>query len=203
MRNKVIENMTISAIFIAVIALMSFVPYVGYVTIPGTPISICTIHVVVILAGLLFGWKQGLITGTAFGLLSLIIAATMPKAPSDALFVNPMVSVFPRAFFGLAAGLLFDLVKKLKNIGARTVLYVVVCVFATVLHTCLVLLMLWAFNRDSFSDPFLLIVGVLFTVNGLIEVLLAAFLVPTLALGIGKAKKKYDVYASHEEVKQE
>ena len=63
MKNKRIENMTISAIIIALIALMTFVPYVGYLTIPGTPISICTIHIVVLLTALLFGWKQGFVAG--------------------------------------------------------------------------------------------------------------------------------------------
>ena len=190
--------MTISAILIAVIALMSFIPYVGYITIPGTPISICTIHIVVILAALLFGWKQGLVAGLAFGLLSLIMAATMPKAPSDVLFVNPLVSVFPRALFGLVAGLLFDAAKKIKNIGGRSIVYVVICVFATFLHTCLVLFMLWVFNREAFGDPFLLIMSVLFTVNGLIEITSAAILVPIVAIPVGHAKQKYNVYASYD-----
>ena len=127
------------------------------------------------------------------------MAATMPKAPSDTLFINPLISVFPRALFGLVAGLLFGAAKKIKNIGGRATLYVVISVFATFLHTCLVLLMLWVFNRESFGDPFLFIMSVLFTVNGLIEIVSAAVLVPTIAIPVGHAKQKYNVYAAKEE----
>ncbi len=196
MRNKVIEKMTISAILIAIIVMMSYIPYVGYITIPGTPISICTIHIVVILAALLFGWDQGLVAGLTFGLFSLIIAATSPKGPGDAYFVNPLVSVLPRVLFGVISGLIFTLLRKIKNIGVRSVAYVVGAVLCTAIHTTLVLFMLWLCNINDFgSEPFSLIVSTLIAINGLIEMGSAGIIVPTLALGIGKARKKYDAYA--------
>lgn len=194
MRNKRIEAMTISAIIIAIIAIMSFVPYVGYIAIPGTPISVCTIHIVVILSAILFGWKQGIVAGLAFGGFSLLRAACMPSSPSDVLFVNPMVSVFPRILFGAIAGFMFDYVKRIRTLPVRTVLYVLASIFATAIHTTLVLVMLWVFNRDSFSDPFMLIIGTLVAVNGAIEMVSAGIIVPLLAKPIGKARKEHDPY---------
>jgi len=195
MKNKRIEAMTISAIFIAIIAIMSFVPYVGYISIPGTPISICTIHIIVILAALLFGWKQGLVAGFTFGILSLVKAACMPVAVSDVLFVNPMVSVLPRVLFGVISGLIFDYLKRIRHVSIRTISYVIGAIFCTALHTTLVLAALWLFNRESFSDPFLLIIGCLIAVNGAIEMISAGIIVPLLAKPIGKVRKQYDPYS--------
>ena len=76
MKNKVVERIAISAIIIALIAVMSFVPQVGYVAIPGTPISVTTIPVVVILFAWIFGWKEATVAGLAFGVLSMARAYT-------------------------------------------------------------------------------------------------------------------------------
>lgn len=200
MRNKRIQSMAVSAILIAIIALMTFVPYVGYLTIPGTPISICTIHVVVLLAALLFGWKQGLVAGTAFGVLCLLKAIIMPTSPTDVLFINPMVSVLPRMIFGALSGLVFDFLKRIRNIPFRSVMYIIACVFCTLIHTALVLSALWFFNKEFSSSAFMLVFGSVLSINAVIEVISAAILAPGLALAIGKAKKKYNPYVVDEKL---
>lgn len=195
MNNKVVQQMSLSALIIAIIAIMTFVPYVGYIS--AGAVSICTIHIIVLLCGLLFGWKQGLVAGFAFGIFSLIKAAAMPSSPNDVLFINPLISLLPRMVFGALSGLVFSLIKKIEDLGARTVLYVIFSILLTLFHSALVLTMLYLFSRNSFGDNFVNVMIVLLSINTLIETISAAILVPALSIPIGKAIPKFNPYARH------
>ncbi|MFA6675479.1 MAG: ECF transporter S component [Bacilli bacterium] len=194
MKNKVIREMTLSAAIIAIIAIMSYVPYVGYITIAGIA-SICTIHIVVLVCALLFGWKQGLVAGIAFGLFSLLKALTMPASSIDFAFVNPLISILPRAIFGLVAGLLFSLIKKMPSVSWRTVLYVCASIILTIFHSFLVLLMLWFFRQSlAFNNNFMNVLSAIIAVNALIELIAAGILVPMIAWPLSKAFPQYNPY---------
>ena len=141
MKNKAIENIVLNALIIAIIAVMTFVPYVGYISIPGTPISITTIHIAVIIFAWMFGWSKGIVAGLAFGVMSLIKAAAMPVSPSDVYFVNPLISVLPRLLFGFIAGLGFDLLKLIRKPRLRFWIDVIFVPILVILHTTTVLVM--------------------------------------------------------------
>lgn len=196
MKNKVIFQMTLSAIIIAIIVVMSYVPYVGYISIGG--VSITTIHIFVLLVALLFGWKQGLIAGITFGLFSLFIGLTRPSSPVDFAFVNPLISVLPRATFGFLSGLIFDLVKKIKPLHVRSILYVVTSIIMTMFHTAFVLLMLWAFKSTLvFNDNFMAVLTVIISINAIVEMSSAGIVVPLLAWPLSKAFPQYSPYQIH------
>ncbi len=81
-------------------------------------ISLTTSHLPTILIALLFGPVYGLVVGLVFGLTTLIRAMTMPIMPLDPLFMNPLVSVLPRACIGPVAYAIYRLVHKANdNIG--------------------------------------------------------------------------------------
>lgn len=61
----------------------------------------------VIIGAILEGPAVGVIIGFLFGLSSLVNAAVAPSGPSDVLFTNPLVSVFPRLFIGVVAWLIY------------------------------------------------------------------------------------------------
>lgn len=195
MKNERIQQMAISAILIAIIALMTFTP-IGYITI-GTVFSICTIHIVVLLSAMLFGWKQGLISGLAFGLFCLLKAVIMPTAVTDTLFINPLVSVLPRVIFGGVSGLVFDYLRRIKNKGVRTAMFMIFSGLCTMLHTALVLGSLWIFNQDMFDIGIKLFITTIIGLNFLVECVGAILLVPTLGWAIGMAKKKYNPYGDN------
>lgn len=198
MKNKAIQEMTLSAVIIAIIAAMSFIPYVGYITIAGFA-SICTIHIVVLICALMFGWKQGLVAGFAFGLFSLLKALTMPASSVDFAFVNPLISVLPRMIFGALAGFLFSLIKKVSSISARSVLFVVASVLLTLIHSAMVLLMLWAFKSTlAFNDNFFNVLQAIIAVNAIIEMCSAGVLVPLIAWPLSKAFPQYNPYVNRE-----
>jgi len=144
MRNqKLLRKISLNAILIALIALFTFVPNIGFITLG--PVSFTDIHIFVLLGALLGGWQTGAITGFTFGFLSFAKALGYPSTV-DYLFVNPFVSILPRFLFGLISGLLFDFFsKKLKPKTYVGVIYPLAGVL-TFLHTILTLLCLYIFG---------------------------------------------------------
>ena len=196
------------AMFLAIIAVMTFVPYVGYIQI-GL-ISFTLIHLPVLIGAALFGWKRGLMYGIFFGLGSLIKATTYPGT-IDFLFVNPLISVLPRAVFGLVAGLAFSLARKLPKIYLKGGFIAVLSFLLTALHTFLVLTMLIIVYRPEL-EVFLnssvtwvgLALGGLITTGALIEAAIAAIITPTVVLLIINKYRNSDyLLLSKKEIKDE
>ena len=194
MKNKAVRAIARNAIIIAVIAIMSFVPYVGYIGIPVLNISITTIHLAVLIFAWLYGWKEGLVSGLAFGIFSMIRAIAMPNTAIDLYFVNPMVSVFPRMIFGFISGLLFDLLRLVKRPKARFALDVLVCGTMSLFHSILTLSMLYVFagqKPELQSFNYFTLILTLVSVNGALELFSAFILVPILIIPLDKAFPTY------------
>ena len=129
MRNHKISEMTIYAMFIAILAILSFTP-LGYFSIGG--VSVTLVHLIVLIAAFVLGIKGGLIVGLVFGIFSMLRAWVAPNALADYIFRNPLVSVLPRLAFGAIAGGFAELLRhvKAKNalyVSAISALLVVVC----------------------------------------------------------------------------
>lgn len=208
MRNKRIMRIVFDAMFLAIIAVMTFVPYVGYIQI-GL-ISFTLIHLPVLIGAALFGWKRGLMYGIFFGFGSLIKATTYPGT-IDFLFVNPLISVLPRAVFGLVAGLAFSLARKLPKLYLKGGFIAVLSFLLTALHTFLVLTMLVIVYRPEL-EVFLnssvtwvgLALGGLITTGALIEAAIAAIITPTVVLLIINKYRNSDyLLLSKKEIKDE
>jgi uncharacterized membrane protein len=75
---------------------LGFLPFVL-----GTAITI--MHVPVIIGAVLEGPAVGTIIGGLFGIFSLVWAFVAPTGPGDLYFQNPLISILPRLFIGLAA----------------------------------------------------------------------------------------------------
>lgn len=187
MKNKKqVLMLAIDSLFLAIIIIMTFTP-LGFITLFNV-VSNTLIHVPVIIGALLFGWKKGLLYGTIFGLCSLFRALTSPVSVLDPFFVNPLVSVLPRALFGLISGLLFDLLKKLPKKYSIVSMYVS-SFLLTILHTVLTLGMLSivyysdinALASEAYGSIMLFIYGVIIT-NGVIEAGLALAVCPSIAI---------------------
>ena len=149
MKNSRIRMMAYDAIFIALIILFTFVPYLGYYTIAGF-ISFQSIHIIVLIGAALFGYKRGGIYGFVMGLCSLLKAISYPGT-ADYFFINPFVSVLPRFLFGLLAGLSFDLLKKYVSQKTFNIAIAPLSGVLTFLHTLITMLCLYLFG---ILDPF-------------------------------------------------
>lgn len=189
LKNKTVEKIAIFAIIIAVIAAMSFIPQVGYITIGVNVISITTIPIVVIFFAWMFGWKEGTVAGLTFGVLSLARAYTLPTSAFDPYFVNPLVSVLPRLVFGFVAGIIFDVFRLVRRPVIRFWCNAIMVPILVALHTTLTLTMYFVVNG---TNDFSQIIGILLGVNGLLEMGAATVVVPLLILPLDKAFPKYE-----------
>jgi len=162
--NKLLKQIALDGLFIALIIIFTFVPYTGYITI-GL-ISFTTIHVIVLIGAVLFGYKKGALYGFVFGLMSLLKAINYPST-GDFLFVNPFVSVLPRFLFGLISGLIFDLLKKHLSQTVFNGVIFPLCGVLAFLHTLLTLTCLYIFGvLDVFKISSLLgLDGIISTIN--------------------------------------
>lgn len=180
-----IHRITRLGILIAIIVLMTFVPNLGYIQ-TGL-LSITTIHIPVIIGSAILGPVGGLVLGTTWGITSFLKVLSMPSTIETAIFLNPMVSIFPRILVGLIISYAaIGLGKLVKNNDLKNAL---VAAVGTLSNTVLVLSSIFIFAQGgvlSFNQAFSIIVTVIISTNGLLELVLAVILVPIIVRAISK-----------------
>lgn len=180
-----IQRITRLGILIAIIVLMTFVPNLGYIQ-TGL-LSITTIHIPVIIGSALLGPVGGLVLGTTWGITSFLKVLSMPSTIETAIFLNPMVSIFPRILVGLIISFAaIGLGRLVKNKDLKNAL---VAAVGTLSNTVLVLSSIFIFAQGgvlSFNQAFSVIVTVIISTNGLLELVLAVILVPIIVRAISK-----------------
>lgn len=121
------KDFVLTAMFTAIIFLLAFVPYLGYI--PLGVINATTIHIPVIIGAIFLGPKKGAFLGGMFGLTSLMNNTFKPSATSfvfspflsagleDNAFLAAIKSLcicfLPRILIGVAAYYVFALFYKL------------------------------------------------------------------------------------------
>ena len=110
-RREQTRQMTILAMFIAIIIVMGMVPFLGFIPLFGLSFQIITIPVII--GAVILGRKSGIILATVFGLTSLVRGAM--SGGFDFLFVLPWISVLPRVIWGIFIVDVFAFYKKLFN----------------------------------------------------------------------------------------
>lgn len=140
MKNKKNRDMAFTALFLAIEVLMVFVPFLGFI--PIGPIRATTLHIPVIIAGIVLGKKKGAFLGFVFGLSSLIINTIQPTITSfvfspflsGSLF-SIIIAIIPRVCIGYIAGWIYEHFKK-----HQTYAMIAGSLLASLTNTILVLL---------------------------------------------------------------
>ena len=186
-------DLTKLAIFSFFIILLTFTP-LGYI--PLGSVSATIIHIPVIIGAIVLGIKYGAVLGTVMGLFSLARAAVMPTSPLDVLFLNPLVSVLPRILLGITAATVFIWLKKLlKNKKFANPLSIgVAAACATIVNTVTVLGLLVLLYKDEVqvtsSNALSFIIGSIFAINGIIELVSAIVLSIPISIALLKLENK-------------
>jgi uncharacterized membrane protein len=186
-----IREMTLLAIFIAIIAVLGLVPSfglgsssLGFIRIAPN-IEATIIHIPVLIGATLLGRKMGIYLGLAFGVISLI-AAFIYTSP---MFVYPWVSVLPRILFGL---IIYDVMRFFQRVIKNKYLAFGIGFFVlTLIHTLMVLTLLWTsftmvFGYADLGQAFIpyltFLVTYLVPVAAIIEAFLAGLVGAVVAL---------------------
>ena len=191
------KNMVLLALFGCIEIVLMLTP-LGYIPI-GT-VRATTLHIPVILAGVLMGPKAGSAIGLIFGISSVIINTLTPTVTSFVFspfysvgefhggLASLIIAIGPRVLLGWLAGVLFTLLMKTtKKINVSLILAALI---STLTHTALVMLGIYVFFGSAYaavkgvalSGLAALLLGVVMT-NGLLEMAIGAVIV----LAVGRA----------------
>ena len=108
MKNKKTKDLILYAMFIAIEMLLVFIPFLGYI--PIGPLRATTLHIPVIIAGIILGKKGGMIIGLVFGLSSLFYNTISPTVSPfiSGSILSAVVAIIPRVLIGFFAGIIFE-----------------------------------------------------------------------------------------------
>lgn len=182
----------ILSIFLALILLQTWVPFLGYIAIP--PLNITIIHVTVIVATLLLGTREGFIIGTFWGINSLLRAYLMPTSPMYIyVFSSPLVSLLPRMIMPLIVGFLVRY--PFSKMGNR-LKFMLAGGIGSVLNTVLVLGSIAVFKRAeylqiqgaSLSNLWTVLGGIIL-VNGVPEAIFSVLVTPIIMRALKVVEK--------------
>lgn len=184
------KNMVLLAMFIAIELVLAFVPNLGFITMPMMQIT--TMHIPVIICGVVMGTREGAITGFIFGLASFINATFLLPNPiispiftpfySNAAFESNWTSLLicfvPRILVGVVAAVVYKALK--KNLSSRSISVTIAAVLASFTNTALVLGGTFLFFGEQYAASagisIMDILAGVISINGLLEAVFAAIL---------------------------
>lgn len=105
------KNLTTVGILGAIVIMLGLTP-LGFI--PLGVLTITSLHIPVIIAGILEGPVVGGLVGLIFGFFSLFNAMTRPT-PISFVFYNPLISIMPRILIGVVTGLVYRVLKDKDN----------------------------------------------------------------------------------------
>lgn len=200
MRREETKKLTITAIFAALLIVQTFVPNIGYIRIiPALP-SITTIPMTIAIYGTLMGPKAGLGFGLFWGLTRLVVAYTQPgDMVSLMLFQNPVISLVPSILAGWVPGLVAGSFNKTKYAKLG---YILSGAATSLTNTVMVILLTSLFfmhdpaslvhylGNYSASTPLILILIMALGLNGILEAIFTAIIVPIIVTPLNLVMKR-------------
>ena len=177
-------QMVLSAMFIAMIILQSFVPFLG--NLPLVVLDITIIHITVIVGGIVLGPQAGFLLGFTWGVCSFLRAFTSGSAISLLIFTNPMISILPRLLMGGLIALFYH--KATKLIASDRLRMAVSGFLGSIMNTVFVLSSIYLLMGNQYAEltgktvaelP-LFLMSVVMT-NGIAEALAATVMTPIIA----------------------
>lgn len=210
MKNKSTLTLVQTAMFTALICVLAFVPYVGYIRLPVLAIQATTVHIPVIVGSILLGPKCGGFLGGVFGLTSLINNTVTPGITSfvfspfievgEGLGGSPLALVIcfvPRILVGIVPYYVYTAIqKKAKNPkSSRKFSLVLSGIAGSMTNTILVMGMIYAFFGHEWAAAkeidYKTVLGVIMSVigiNGTLEALVASLITSAVVFAFYKAK---------------
>lgn len=163
MNSKKTFNMVVTALFIAIIVVMTFVPNVGYINL--IIIKATLLHVPVIVGSIVLGPKIGAVLGGVFGLTSLIKNTLEPSLLSFAFSPfysvggiggngwSVVIALVPRILVGVVPYFVYKGIEKLlKNFkGRRMIAIPVAAAMGAFTNTLLVMNLIYFCFKEELA----------------------------------------------------
>lgn len=193
------------AVFSALIVILAFTPFIGYIPLGFTRATI--IHIPVIIGSLMLGPKKGAVLGGIFGLTSFINNTINPTLTSFVFtpfyslgdysggIGSVIICFVPRILIGIIPFYVYHLVKKIsRNDGVSSMGLILAGLSGALTNTLLVMNLIFVFFRDAYASAngvsasavYTFILGVI-GMNGVPEAIVAAII--TLVIGRNLMRK--------------
>lgn len=189
MANNKTKILTSVSIFIALEIMMTFVPYLGFIPLPFLGINATTLHIPVIICAIVLGLKPGLIMGTTFGILSVIVNTFRPNVTSFVFspfydggnFYSLIIAIVPRILIAVSAYFVFKLLLKIFKNESLAICISAIC--GSLTSTFLVMGGIYVFFGQAYalakdtpySELLPFIIGVI-SFNGVVEAIVAGII---------------------------
>lgn len=199
-----------TALFAALVAVLAFVPYVGYIRIPVLAIQATTVHIPVIVGSIALGPKRGAILGGIFGLTSLINNTASPGLTS--FVFSPFVEIgegmggsplsliicfIPRILVGVVPYYVYTALQKRSKAPEkrRKFSLLLAGVAGSMTNTILVMGLIFVIFGHEYAAAreiaYEAILGVILStvaINGTIEAIVAALITSAVVFALYKSK---------------
>ena len=195
--------MVMTGLFMAIIAVMTFIPNVGYINL--IVIKATLLHVPVIVGSIVLGPKKGAVLGATFGITSLIKNTLEPSLLSFAFSPfyqvgdiggngwSVVIALVPRILVGVIPYFVFTGIEKLlKNIKMRrTIALPLACASGALINTLLVMHLIFFCFREEFGAAQSVAVDVVYSMilgiiaaNGIPETIVAVVIGGAVSLAL-------------------
>ena len=203
MNNKKTLSMVMTGLFMAIIAVMTFIPNVGYINL--IVIKATLLHVPVIVGSIVLGPKKGAVLGATFGITSLIKNTLEPSLLSFAFSPfyqvgdiggngwSVVIALVPRILVGVIPYFVFTGIEELlKNIKMRrTIALPLACASGALINTLLVMHLIFFCFREEFAAAQSVAVDVVYSMilgiiaaNGIPETIVAVVIGGAVSLAL-------------------
>lgn len=188
------KTFTLTAMFLAILLLLSAVPFLGFI--PIGPINATTMHIPVIIASIILGPRIGASLGGVFGIISMV-RSTIIVSPLSFVF-SPFIPVIgtdqgswkaiiiamvPRILIGIVPYFVYMGLKKVtKNRPtSQTISLFAAGFLGSATNTILVMNLIYFLFKDSYAQSmgvsvtavYTAILSIIFT-SGIVEAIVAA-----------------------------
>lgn len=193
--HKHLEDLLLLTLFITLIIIQTWVPFLGYISIPGIAITIVPITVTI--ATVTLGTKRGAAVGFMWGLMSLLRAWFTGNPFEKLIFISPFVSILPRVLTPLILGALIGWLKR-SNIQVH-LQNVFIGLAGSLLNTILVLTAIALFKGQDYAafieganmDNLWLFLSALVVTNGIPEAIAGGVITPLILRSLRPFIKKH------------
>ncbi|MCM1263877.1 MAG: ECF transporter S component [Butyrivibrio sp.] len=205
MNNTKTFSMVMTALFIAIIAVMTFIPNVGYINL--IVIKATLLHVPVIVGSIVLGPKKGAVLGATFGITSLIKNTLEPSLLSFAFSPfysvgeiggngwSVVIALVPRILVGVIPYYVYIGIEKLlKDFKKRRLIAIpIAAALGALTNTLLVMNLIYFCFREEFAAAqnialeavYDVILGII-AANGVPETIVAVVLGTAISMALLK-----------------
>lgn len=187
-------KLTQTAILSAVIIMMAFVPFLGYIRLG--PLSATTLVIPVAISAAVIGPGAGAFLGLIFGATSYVQCFGLDPFGTTLNEINPFFTLVmcfvPRILMGLLSGLIYKAVSKASPLAGAITCSIAAPALNTVFFVGALMLFFGSSEYiRSFGNSFIAIVAVLITWNAVFELATTGVLGSLISPLIVKLEKKF------------